>query len=387
MLKGQVFSRQLFESQIFALFINTFLNGENGVSSNYKNAMQPTYSGSNVTINSGAVCVQGRFLEEDTGYTVNAGTNPAYCKLVIEINLDEQNTESEFNQGSYKIITGSSTYPTLTQTDIVKNNSGIYQYELARFRTTASGITDFQDMRTFLDFDSIYTHIKNNYEALLKELEDELASVEDGSAYVLKKDYQLNQRQFEYIEQEGGFGTEKYYITYSRSGNIAQIKVKVVFPNKTDSNMLILKNIPEFMKTNVFVYDNESTVLAICSYAESGDPSEHGYTKASLIKNSKGSYILMTLLNTPDSIESEIYEETFILQYFIEENLIDESKLLKGDCNLDGVVNEDDLIVIQGYIMGYIDLSPTQFKNCDMNDDGQVTSADYQILKNQLEGN
>lgn len=186
MLKGQVFSRQLFESQIFALFINTFLNGENGVSSNYKNAMQPTYSGSNVTINSGAVCIQGRFLEEDTGYTVNAGTNPAYCKLVIEINLDEQNTESEFNQGSYKIITGSSTYPTLTQTDIVKNNSGIYQYELARFRTTASGITDFQDMRTYLDFNSIYTYIRNNYKALLEELEQELENVKNGSDVLLK---------------------------------------------------------------------------------------------------------------------------------------------------------------------------------------------------------
>ena len=186
MLKGQVFSRQLFESQIFALFINTFLNGENGVSSNYKNAMQPTYSASNVTINSGAVCIQGRFLEEDTGYTVNAGTNPAYCKLVIEINLDEQNTESEFNQGSYKIITGSSTYPILTQTDIVKNNSGIYQYELARFRTTASGITDFQDMRTYLDFNSIYTYIRNNYKALLEELEQELENIKNGSDVLLK---------------------------------------------------------------------------------------------------------------------------------------------------------------------------------------------------------
>lgn len=387
MLKGQVFSRQLFESQIFALFINTFLNGENGVSSNYKNAMQPTYSGSNVTINSGAVCIQGRFLEEDTGYTVNAGTNPAYCKLVIEINLDEQNTESEFNQGSYKIITGSSTYPTLTQSDIVKNNSGIYQYELARFKTTASGITDFQDMRTFLDFNSIYEQIKNNYRAILEELKQELASVEDGSAYVLKKDYQLNKRQFEYIEQEGGYGKEKYYITYSRSGNIAQIKVRVIFPNKTDSNMLVLNNIPEFMKTNVSVYSDESTVLAICGYPGSGDPSEHAYTRASLIKNSNGSYILMTLLNTPNNLESESYESTFILQYIIEEDLVDESKILKGDGNLDGVVNEDDLMVIQGYIMGYIDLSPTQFKNCDMDDDGQVTSADFQILKNQLEGN
>ena len=37
MLKGHVFSRQLFGNPIFALFINTFLNGQNGISDNYKN--------------------------------------------------------------------------------------------------------------------------------------------------------------------------------------------------------------------------------------------------------------------------------------------------------------------------------------------------------------
>ena len=135
MLKGHVFSKQIFGHPIFALFINTFLNGENGVSNNYKNGMKPTYSGSTVNIDSGAVCIQGRFLEEDTSTSVQAGTNNAYCKLVVEIDLDKQNTESEFNQASYKIITATSNYPALTQTNIVKNNSGIYQYELARFKT------------------------------------------------------------------------------------------------------------------------------------------------------------------------------------------------------------------------------------------------------------
>ena len=156
MLKGHVFSKQIFGNPMFALFINTFLNGRNGVSNNYKNGMQVTYSGSNLTIDSGAVCIQGRFLEEDTGSTVAAGTDTAYCKLVIEINLDLQNTESQFNQGVYKVVKAASSYPNLTQTNIVKNNAGIYQYELARFRTNSSGITEFQDMRTFLDFDSIY---------------------------------------------------------------------------------------------------------------------------------------------------------------------------------------------------------------------------------------
>lgn len=186
MLKGHVFSKQLFANPIFALFINTFLNGENGVSNNYKNGMQPTYSGSTLTIDSGAVCIQGRFLEEDTSTQIATGTNNAFCKLVIEIDLDKQNTESQLNQAAYKVITSASSYPTLTQTDIVKNVSGIYQYELARFRTSSSGITDFQDMRTFLDFSTIYAEIKKEYETVLQELQNELASVVDGSDYLLK---------------------------------------------------------------------------------------------------------------------------------------------------------------------------------------------------------
>ena len=186
MLKGHVFSKQLFGNPIFALFINTFLNGTNGVSNNYKNGMAVTYSGSTVTVDSGAVCIQGRFLEEDTYTTLSAGTNTAYCKLVIEIDLDKENTESEFTQASYKIITSTSGYPNLTQSNIVKNVAGIYQYELARFRTGASGISEFQDMRTFLDFTSIYEQITQEYQNVLEQLEEELSSVEDGSAYLLK---------------------------------------------------------------------------------------------------------------------------------------------------------------------------------------------------------
>ena len=208
MLKGHVFSKQLFGNPIFALFINTFLNGENGVSNNYKNAMEVNYAGNNITIQSGAVCIQGRFVEEDTSSTIPVGTDVAYCKLVIEIDLDKVNTESELNQVSYKIVKGASAYPNLIQTNIVKNNAGIYQYELARFRTTGSGITDFQDMRTFLDISSIFTQIRTNLNSLLSDLntqfqtlfntsendlqdlvdqiQSELDQVEDESIYLLK---------------------------------------------------------------------------------------------------------------------------------------------------------------------------------------------------------
>lgn len=166
MLKGHVFAKQLFGNPVFAAFIDGFTGGQCGISNNYKEGMSLSYSGSNVTVNSGIVCVRGRFLEEDTSTTLSAGTNTAYCKLIVEVDLDKQNTETEFNQGTYKIITGTSAYPTLTQTNIVKNNAGVYQYELARFRTSSGGITEFQDVRTFLDYDSIFSYIQQKLEEI-----------------------------------------------------------------------------------------------------------------------------------------------------------------------------------------------------------------------------
>lgn len=194
MLKGHVFAKQLFGNPIFALFINTFLNGKNGVSKNYKNGMAVTYSGNTVTVDSGAICIQGRFLEEDTSTTISAGTDTAFCKLVIEIDLDKQNTETDFLQGVYKVVKSGSAYPTLTQTDIVKNNAGVYQYELARFKTSASGITEFSDRRTFLDFDSIYT-----------EIEQHIKDIDNGSLY---------------LEKAGGTMTGKLYANGGIEGNV-----------------------------------------------------------------------------------------------------------------------------------------------------------------------
>lgn len=176
MLRGHVFQEQVFGNQIFALFINTFLDGHDGIINNYKNSLQLSYSGSDVTVDSGAICIQGRFLEEDSSTTINAGSNTLFCKLVLEINLDKQNTESEFNQGAYKIITGELDYPTLTQEEVIKNNAGVYQYELARFKTGVSGISDFADKRTFLDFESIYTELeKQSTLATKEELESKLS--------------------------------------------------------------------------------------------------------------------------------------------------------------------------------------------------------------------
>ena len=70
MLKGHVFAKQLFGNSIFALFINTFLNGKNGISKDYKNAMAITYSGSTINVDSGAT---NRKLGSDMAQSVTGG--------------------------------------------------------------------------------------------------------------------------------------------------------------------------------------------------------------------------------------------------------------------------------------------------------------------------
>lgn len=250
MLKGYVFNQQIFPSQIFALFINTFLNGQNGVSNNYLNGMAVSYSGSNVTISSGAVCIQGRFLGEDSTVTLNAGTSDLYCKLVIEINLDNTNTAGELTQANYKIVTSASSYPELTQTNIVKNNSGIYQYELARFKTSVNGITNFQDMRTFLDFESIYSDIRTQYHSLLEELEQELAGIEDGSAYVVNS----------ISEQSITDSNNRVSLEFKKQGKIVICKYTVNKQGKAgaliNTGVLNSQFIPnEVIKDSATVYD------------------------------------------------------------------------------------------------------------------------------------
>ena len=151
MLKGHIFKEQKFGNHIAALLFSIFMNKADGVAKNYKNSMQVTYSGHTVTVNSGACLVQGRALEEDSSTTLDTGIETMYCKLVVEVDLDKINTESSFLQGNYNIIKSSSAYPNLTQEDIVGQNTGKYQYELARFKVSGGVVTDFEDKRTYIE--------------------------------------------------------------------------------------------------------------------------------------------------------------------------------------------------------------------------------------------
>lgn len=184
MLRGHVFKYHTFANEAFAHFIDTFLQSNMGVTK----GCELSNTNNSVTIGAGYFCVKGRFLEIIGNETISNISDSGYYSLVCEIDLSKINTETELNQASIKIIKNTSTYPTLTQEDLL-NGGSVYQYEFARFRIVNSSITDFTDRRTFLDFDSIYSQIDERFETLLNELIEELAGVQDRSGLMLANSF------------------------------------------------------------------------------------------------------------------------------------------------------------------------------------------------------
>ena len=91
--------------------------------------------------------------------------------------MSKDNTDTSFTQGQFRVLTGQSSYPALTQQKLTEN-AGIYQYEFARFRALTTGITDFVDNRTFLDYNSIFEYI-----------ESQIEMIEDNGLYVTKNEF------------------------------------------------------------------------------------------------------------------------------------------------------------------------------------------------------
>lgn len=183
MLKGHVFNLQTFTSEAFALFIDKFLNGRNGIATGCTLSNTTT----SVTIADGFFVVRGRFLEIIGGVTVSDLSTDGFYSLICEIDLSKTNTIDELNQAEIKTISSTSAYPELTKQDIT-NGGTLYQYEFARFKVENGNISSFVDRRTFVEFASIYDKIEADANEVLVEIQQALNSVLDESIYVLKTD-------------------------------------------------------------------------------------------------------------------------------------------------------------------------------------------------------
>lgn len=192
MLRGHVFKFQTFANEAFAHFIDTFLQGNMGITK----GCELSKTTNSATIGAGYFCICGRFLEIVGSETIEDITNTGYYNLVCELDLSKTNTKSELNQAVIKTVRNTSGFGNLTKENLFEGGN-IYQFEFARFKVTESGITDFEDRRTFLNLDSLFNCINNNFEKLfkekneeaeklLKEIKVELEGIKDGSAFLLK---------------------------------------------------------------------------------------------------------------------------------------------------------------------------------------------------------
>lgn len=104
-----------------------------------------SYTSSAINLTAGYFSARGR-LTKLSGTTsialpeVNSGT--LYCNLVYEIDLSQTASQLSFTQGSFKILTSNSSYPTPTQQDL-DNGGTIYQMSFAKFQLGTGGISSY----------------------------------------------------------------------------------------------------------------------------------------------------------------------------------------------------------------------------------------------------
>lgn len=140
-VRGITFSKQTVSSNDDSHIYKLLLNGREGITKGCK----LTYSKDDIYISDGYFFAANRLMEIPSIETISTpivttGTN--YYRLVFEIDMSKTNTNSSFEQGYFKILSSTSTYPNVTQEDL-ENGGNIYQLPFAKFTKTVNGISSF----------------------------------------------------------------------------------------------------------------------------------------------------------------------------------------------------------------------------------------------------
>lgn len=139
--RGITFSKQSVSSNDDAHIYRTLLHGRKGRTK----GCRMTHGTDDIYISEGYFFAPDRLIEISSSETiptpgVTSGTS--YCRLVFEIDMTKTNTNSEFNQGYFKILSSASGYPAITQEDL-EDGGNVYQLPFAKFTKTISGIGSF----------------------------------------------------------------------------------------------------------------------------------------------------------------------------------------------------------------------------------------------------
>lgn len=366
MIKGFRFTNQLANAEVDARIHQEFLNKNDGIFY----GMELSYTNNSVTIAEGLCEIAGRPIAVIDSETVSASTESLYCLLVLEIDLSKDSTKDTFNQASFKLLTSSTSYPTVTQQDINKysGTDTIYQLEFARFKSGSTGISDFKDTRQFLNFDGIYTQIKANCENIIEQIKQELASVEDGSAYILRNnivvlkgitnihvgadsrlDYTFN------LNYPDGFNKDNTIVlafgsrwivdgTSSRGLSFGTMDISASSPGA------LLRT--AIGKSITLMPDN-----MVCNFLYTyGDSSHNAYDYEFEYK--------IVLMKLPELTEGVDYT--------------------LGDVNGDGQINSDDFDLVNSYMEGSSSLTRQQFEAADINGDGKIDAMDTYKLQQYI---
>lgn len=140
-IRGITFSNQTVTSNDDAHIYGVLLNGRKGKTLGCK----MTYGTDDIYISDGYFFAANRLIKITSVETVStpvSASGTTYCKLVFEIDLAQTNTATEFNQGSFKILSATAGYPEVKQEDL-ENGGTIFQLPFAKFTKTVSGISSF----------------------------------------------------------------------------------------------------------------------------------------------------------------------------------------------------------------------------------------------------
>lgn len=142
MIKGITFDEQSISSQDMAHFMRLFSRSQSGVT----RGCVVSHDNDNIYISEGYYLIFGRQIRIVGTQTVplmTVSSGELYCTAVLQIDLSKTNTETEFIQGTIETLTSSSSYPSLTQEDLEEDTLGLYQYPIANYHVTVSGIDSF----------------------------------------------------------------------------------------------------------------------------------------------------------------------------------------------------------------------------------------------------
>ena len=114
MIKGFRFTNQLANAEVDARIHQEFLNRNDGIFY----GMELSYTNTSITVAEGLCEIAGRPVAVIDSETVQVSTENLYCMLILEIDLSKESTKDIFDQVSFKLLTSSTSYPTVTQQDI-----------------------------------------------------------------------------------------------------------------------------------------------------------------------------------------------------------------------------------------------------------------------------